>query len=566
MIKPKKEFRVIWDKTNIGENYPGITLPLTYSFIKDAYSHVYSNFMSLVAVDKKTLEAHQEIFDNLIGYVKGEVFYNINNWYKLLKLLPGYLYNRRFFENMLNPVTKKSGEGKEKLKFRDFWNNRKILFKLIKSILLINSLHKRFDQEFYTIYQKYKREKLSELDNFQLVSLFKRLEREFFPLWGITIVNDFKVMVYLGLLTEFSQKHTVNSQEILKTTSDIEKIPQSIAPLKSLKDIVQLIKSEPEYVSLFAQDNQAILERLPFQAFEHLNKAIETYINNYGERTRNELKLEETNFKNNPAELIALLKHYLKLGKTRQAIKISKDDKSLLASMNLSFLHKFIFNHLKNHTVSSVRKREYYRLKRAKVFNIAREIFMEIGRRLKQAGDIKATDDIFYLYKDEIFDYVRFHRLRTNFHQLISQRKKTLSRYAKSSLSQRIKTQDLPNSEKIHEYLPPTTPSQKFLVGQPTSRGQLKEAEVVVMNTLDLEVDVKNKVLVTQATDPGWTIIFPLLKGVITEQGGMLSHASVVARELRLPCIVAVPNATKVLKTGDKIEMDAIKGQIRKLN
>jgi rifampicin phosphotransferase len=82
------------------------------------------------------------------------------------------------------------------------------------------------------------------------------------------------------------------------------------------------------------------------------------------------------------------------------------------------------------------------------------------------------------------------------------------------------------------------------------------------MNNIDYGVDVKNKILVTKATDPGWTIIFPLLKGVITETGGVLSHASIVSRELGIPCIVKVVDATEKLKTGDKVKMDARAGVV----
>ena len=50
---------------------------------------------------------------------------------------------------------------------------------------------------------------------------------------------------------------------------------------------------------------------------------------------------------------------------------------------------------------------------------------------------------------------------------------------------------------------------------------------------------------------------------IITEQGGILSHAAIISRELNKPCIVGVKNATKKLKNGQLIEVDADKGTIR---
>ena len=52
---------IIWDKTNIGENYPGITLPLTYSFIKDAYFQVYKNFLKKIWVKTEIIDKNKHI-------------------------------------------------------------------------------------------------------------------------------------------------------------------------------------------------------------------------------------------------------------------------------------------------------------------------------------------------------------------------------------------------------------------------------------------------------------------------------------------------------------------------
>jgi len=51
----------------------------------------------------------------------------------------------------------------------------------------------------------------------------------------------------------------------------------------------------------------------------------------------------------------------------------------------------------------------------------------------------------------------------------------------------------------------------------------------------------------------------------VTDQGGMLSHAAIISRELGVPCIVGTVNATKVFKDGDMVEVDADKGIIRKI-
>ncbi len=73
----------------------------------------------------------------------------------------------------------------------------------------------------------------------------------------------------------------------------------------------------------------------------------------------------------------------------------------------------------------------------------------------------------------------------------------------------------------------------------------------------------KGDILVTQMTTPNYLPILRQASGIITDEGGMLSHAAIVSRELNLPCIVGTKNATKVLKDEDLVELNADKGVIR---
>jgi pyruvate,water dikinase len=69
-----------------------------------------------------------------------------------------------------------------------------------------------------------------------------------------------------------------------------------------------------------------------------------------------------------------------------------------------------------------------------------------------------------------------------------------------------------------------------------------------------------------QRPDPSWTPLFTLAAGVIVEVGGVLSHASTIAREYGLPAIANVRHATRRLRTGDRVRLDANTGVVTKLN
>lgn len=73
----------------------------------------------------------------------------------------------------------------------------------------------------------------------------------------------------------------------------------------------------------------------------------------------------------------------------------------------------------------------------------------------------------------------------------------------------------------------------------------------------------KGEILVTEMTSPEYVQYMSYAKGIVTDYGGILCHAAIVSREMNIPCIVGAVDATKMLKTGDEIYMDASKGSIR---
>lgn len=72
----------------------------------------------------------------------------------------------------------------------------------------------------------------------------------------------------------------------------------------------------------------------------------------------------------------------------------------------------------------------------------------------------------------------------------------------------------------------------------------------------------RGDILVTYSTDIGWSPYFPLLSGICTEIGGLISHGAVVARECNLPCIVGASRATERIKHGEIITLNGDEGLI----
>ncbi len=98
--------------------------------------------------------------------------------------------------------------------------------------------------------------------------------------------------------------------------------------------------------------------------------------------------------------------------------------------------------------------------------------------------------------------------------------------------------------------------------GVPVSNGECEGVVHIVHSVEDANQLQKGEIMVVRFTDIGWSPYYSIVNGLITEIGSSLSHGAVVAREYGLPTIVNVKGATKLLKNGDRIKMNASKGTI----
>ena len=100
------------------------------------------------------------------------------------------------------------------------------------------------------------------------------------------------------------------------------------------------------------------------------------------------------------------------------------------------------------------------------------------------------------------------------------------------------------------------------LVGLAASRGQATGTARVVMTPQEAATIRPGEILVTRATDPGWTPVFSVIGAAVIEIGSTLSHAAIVAREYGLPAVVNIPQATQLISDGQQIRVDGDSGRV----
>ena len=101
--------------------------------------------------------------------------------------------------------------------------------------------------------------------------------------------------------------------------------------------------------------------------------------------------------------------------------------------------------------------------------------------------------------------------------------------------------------------------------GTVASKGDIVQGKVRIIMKENVTSFQKDEILVTVMTSPEFVPAIQKAKAIITDEGGVLCHAAIVSRELNKPCVIGTEIATKVLKTGDLVEVDAEQGIVRKL-
>jgi phosphohistidine swiveling domain-containing protein len=200
-----------------------------------------------------------------------------------------------------------------------------------------------------------------------------------------------------------------------------------------------------------------------------------------------------------------------------------------------------------------------------------------IGKRLVAAGTIDRPDDKLFLNPDEIEQVMlapEFHKL-----QYIANRRRAQWEKQKFEETPPAYTERESFDQAVGMDLVPSEDViiMKLVVGEmPTIKEELKadiygvcgapgsaEGPARVIMTYDELAQVQpGEILVCPGTNPAWTPVFGIVKAVVADRGGTLSHTAIVGREYGVPTIVNCFEGTAKIKTGQLVRVDATQGAI----
>jgi pyruvate,water dikinase len=584
--------RLIWDNSNIIESYSGVTSPMTFSFIRHAYTIVYHCFSEVMGISKQKVRDHQPVFENMLGLFRGRVYYNLRNWYYLIRLFPGFQYNRRAMESMMGlrePLDLEETEPEVSF-FRKWFVELPALVRLmVRSLWNFRRIQPRvdaFQADFKARYDAWTAMDFSALKPHEMLAVYREMEARLLWNWKAPIINDFYVMIYYGLLKKLCGKWCDDTGGSLQ--NDLicgEGGVESAEPAKMLLRLASQAQAVPRLRDLILHGK---LETLPAAVaadpqFADFNAVMREYLDRFGFRCPDELKLEEFSFRDRPHLVYGVLRNYLQLDDPaaldvgamearEQTVRRTAEEKAAAALAKKRGLvpRRFLFNFVLRNARRGVKNRENMRFARTRIYGLLRHLLRALGAKFVEEGVLDEREDVFYLTIDEVWDFIQGTAVTTNLRGLVAIRRAEFAGY-------RDPATPLPDDR--FETFGPAYHKNRFKNHKARAPvfvdGALKgigccpgvvAGEVKVVHHPSEAGDLAKRILVAERTDPGWVPLYPAVSGLLIERGSILSHSAVVAREMGIPTIVGITGLLVSIPDGSRIEMDGQAGTVRLLD
>jgi len=568
-IPPLKswEERQVWTNANTGEVIPDVVTPFTWSVVEPFAKKLFNSFIGLFGFDLE---------DNpVIGVISGRLYFNINTCVGVLKHLPEKLQlrvddmfggeHRKLFEEDLLDILQ---EDIPNIKFsiRKFMASIPVF---IFSFLFHGDKNiKSYISRLSAGSDSLEKRQFDIMDEDELVKTFNSMEQNFeFSLANfISILKGFRCYLMLNAVCKKWLKDETLAGRLLIGAGDMEDAQAGIELWKlgqqahKFNEIEKLILSGDSW-----RDIEDKLTKNP--AGREFLKSWNTFMIRHGHHVRGEAELFNPRWSEMPDYILKLVCGYIK--DIEKYNPVENQNRQKLESQNLfkqccknltNPLKRMFFIYLLNQTNQGIAFRENWKNQLVRRMAALRKMLLWFGNVLVKQGAIEKTDDIFFMEYQEIALVLR-HKADFDIKKIISERKKEYEKN-KSIIPPKVIVGKfdidnfVPKEEKINA-------DKKLFRGIAVSHGKVKGRAKVILRANTDECVKAGEILVAPFTDPGWTPYFITAAGIVMDMGGQLSHGSIIAREYGIPAVVNVGPATKIIQTGQMLEVDGNKGIVR---
>jgi pyruvate,water dikinase len=585
---------VVWSNANVNENYPSPISPLLYSIASAGYYHYFRNLGLAFGISPQRVQAMEYSLRNIIGVHGARMYYNLTSIHAVLGMAPLGESLIEWFNSFVG--TTGTARSPNAAPWHTFRRNRLTnLMELcriaLKTTLQLWSLPRRVATFERTVTDFAAHTVPRDLPDRTLLELLDDL-RSFMDIrchqWTNAATADAAAMVSYGILKQMLRMDFPDQDASSLHNTLLKGLPDVVSsvPITRLWELSRLVLEDAELMKLFnAKENTELLDEICREdRFTRFRAQLNAFTEDWGFRCSGELMLTVPSFQENPAALLDVLRAYLEReGESpgerlqRQACERAKETARVLKTLKrrklVSWLpwptRSSLLGLVLRWAQKSITLRERARLKQALLYSRCRRIALEIGNKLVPLGLLDDRDDVFYLTFPEI------ECLLAGSAMFPHQTKEVVKirKVAHAELSRTL----TPDTFELTEgsYLtaddrPSPTPSEVIenrdpleLSGIGVCGGRVTARAAILNDLSELHRLTEGDVLVTRQTDPGWALVFFLIKGLVMERGGMLSHGAILAREYGIPTVVAVKDATRRIAQGQTVLVNGDRGVVQ---
>ncbi len=553
---------VVLDNSNIIESYPGHVSPLTYSFAAYCYDRVYRSFVRLLGMPQTEVARNADVFANLLTRVDGRVYYNLGNWYRALALLPGFRVNRDFMETMMGVDEPLPAELTDAIapppssglaRIADIARLTRVGLGLLLQALVLPRTKRRFMARLDGAIGGASDTETANLT--QLAHDYRTIEAELLDRWDAPLVNDFLCMIGFGLSRRMLESWA--GPRGLEFHNDVMIGQGDIVSAEPVQRIARMatLAREANAVAALAEGRPALAN------FPALAAEVDAYLAAFGDRCTEELKLESTPLADDPAPLLAAIRAGAARDMAPRAARKPPDWAALIPDRPV---RRALARAVTGWARARVRDRENLRFERTRIFGQARRVFRAMGREFYGLGVLDDPRDIFHLTVHEVLGTIEGAAVTPDLKALAALRRAESDAQRRlPDPPQRILLRGATQVGRGTAAAPQPAQGGDTRTGTGCSAGVIRARARVIRDPLTQRLEA-GEILVAANTDPGWIAVFANASAIVVERGSLLSHSAIVARELGIPCVVGIADATAWIDSGEMIEVDGGSGVVRK--
>lgn len=555
---------VLWTRRFFGERWTEPASPLGWSILEPILDH----FVAFDAISARYLQGTPPL-----KRVDGHVYFNLTIFRHLVWKVKGFAPPRFIWEFFPRD------EQEDMLGAPAILPNLTLVTDIFKEVIRTRRWE-RYHWNFFTNYQAWDaflpvllqaidalpEETLDVNEARALLNLGAEWVRAYIKIHMLSLL--FAHLYYEGLESLLRRRLGEDVGELLADLTTWPGENKTIETHRALRHLAQVASSSAPLRDRLMQEGpctRAELAHLP--GGEPFLVSLDIFLRAYGHRAGASWEIFSPRWCETPDVVLQMVGGLLRAGaeldpgyEERHRLGLRhKAEERALAAMPWTFpIRRLLLLHALQSTRAYMNLRENQRFYFDKLLLRIKQVAESLGGHLVQAGVLTAASDVSLLTLEELDGILRDQRAG----KLELQRVHGLLRERRGELERAHMQQPDAFLEGPDATQPVISADTGSLCGLGISPGRVTGRVRILNHWRELDRLQKGDILVTRATDPGWTFLFLTAGGLVTELGSLLSHGAVVAREYGLPAVVNVPDATRLLKDGQRVTLDGSRGTL----